>query len=147
MLTIVDEFTREALAIKVERRLTSDDVLDCLTELFVHRGVPDHIRSDNGSEFTAKEVRKWLGRLAVKTLYIEPGSPWENGYCESFNGKLRDECLNAHWFVSLYDARQKVESWRVEYNRKRPHSSLGNQTPEEFRRNLTQRKDPVGLSQ
>lgn len=129
MLTIVDEFTREAIAIKVARRLTSEDVLDCLTELFVHRGVPDHIRSDNGSEFTAKEVRKWLERLAVKTLYIEPGSPWENGYCESFNGKLQDELLKGEIFDTLYEAQVLIERWRQHYNTVRPHSSLNYRPP------------------
>ena len=98
MLTVIDEYTRESLAIQVGRRLRSDDVLHCLTELFTERGPPDHIRSDNGSEFTAIAVREWLGRMGVKTLYIEPGSPWENGYNESFNGKLRDKCLNSEIF-------------------------------------------------
>ena len=134
MLTIVDEFTRECLAIDVAKRLTSEDVLERLSDLFVHRGVPDHIRSDNGSEFTAKSVREWLGRVGVKTLVIEPGSPLENGYIESFNGKLRDECLNQHWFLSLDEARAVTEAWRDDYNRVRPHGALGNQTPYEFAR-------------
>ena len=93
MLTVIDEYTRECLAIRVARRLNSQDVLDVLGDLMVARGVPDYIRSDNGSEFRAKAVRQWLGRIGAKTLYIEPGSPWENGYNESFNGRLRDECL------------------------------------------------------
>ncbi len=101
MLTVIDEFTRESLAIPVARRLRSDDVLHCLAELFVKHGPPDHIRSDNGVEFTANAVRNWLGRIGVKTLYIEPGSPWENGYNESFNGKLRDELLNTEIFYTL----------------------------------------------
>ena len=101
MLTVIDEFTRECLAIEVARRLRSDDVLHVLAELFTRHGVPDHIRSDNGSEFTAKIVREWLPKLGVKTLYIEPGSPWENGYNESFNGRLRDELLNGEIFYSL----------------------------------------------
>jgi putative transposase len=101
MLTVIDEYTRECLAIEVDRRLRSDDVLHCIAELFTDRGPPDHIRSDNGSEFTAKAVRDWLGRIGVRTLYIEPGSPWENGYNESFNGKLRDELLNGEIFCTL----------------------------------------------
>ena len=104
MLTIIDEFTRECLSIDVDRRLTSDRVLERLTELFAQRGAPDYIRSDNGSEFTAKKVRKWLSDLSVKTLFIEPGSPWENGYVESFNGKLRDELLNREIFYTLKEA-------------------------------------------
>ena len=101
MLTVIDEFTRRCMAVVVERRLNSDNVLHCLTELFVQHGPPDHIRSDNGSEFTAHAVRDWLGRIGVKTLYIEPGSPWENGYNESFNSKLRDEILNTEIFYTL----------------------------------------------
>lgn len=129
MLTIVDEYTRECLAIEVARKLKSEDVLAKLTELFVSRGVPEHIRSDNGSEFTAKEVRRWLSNLGVRTLYIEPGSPWENGYCESFNGKLRDEHLNGEIFDTLLEAKVLTERWRRQYNRIRPHSSLGYQPP------------------
>lgn len=129
MLTVIDEYTRESLAIQVERRLRSDDVLHCLSELFAERGPPDHIRSDNGSEFTAIAVREWLGRIGVKTLYIEPGSPWENGYNESFNGKLRDECLNGEIFFTLKEAKVLIESWRHHYNTVRPHSSLGYRPP------------------
>jgi len=129
MLTLIDEYTRECLAIDVARRLTSEDVLERLSDLFVRRGVPDYIRSDNGSEFTAKAVRHWLGRVGVKTLYIEPGSPWENGYIESFNGKLRDEKLNGEVFDTLLEAKVLIERWRWEYNTKRPHSSLGYRPP------------------
>ncbi len=129
MLTIVDEYTRECLAIDVARRLNSEDVLDRLAELFVHRGVPEHIRSDNGPEFTAKAVRRWLSRVGVQTLFIEPGSPWENGYIESFNGKLRDECLNLERFDTLLEAQVLIERWRLEYNHLRPHSSLGYRPP------------------
>ena len=125
LLTIVDEYTRECLAIDVARRLKSDDVMLRLMELFVFRGVPEHIRSDNGSEFTATEVREWLARLGVKTLFIAPGSPWENGYCESFNGKLRDELLNGEIFDTLEEAQVLIERWRRRYNEVRPHSSLG----------------------
>jgi transposase InsO family protein len=129
LLTVVDEFTRECLAIDVARRLTSDDVLERLTELFVLRAVPQYIRSDNGGEFTAEAVKGWLGRVGVKTLYIEPGSPWENGYVESFNGRLRDELLNGEIFDSLLEAKVLVERWRVHYNTKRPHGSLGYRPP------------------
>lgn len=129
MLTIVDEYTRECLAIDVARNLTSDDVLERLTWLMVTRGVPGHIRSDNGPEFTAKAVRGWLGRVGVRTLFIEPGSPWENGYIESFNGKLRDELLNGEIFYTLKEAKVLIERWRVEYNTVRPHSALGYRPP------------------
>jgi transposase InsO family protein len=125
MLNIIDEYSRECLGILVKRRITSQDVIDRLFELFILRGIPEHIRSDNGPEFTAKEVRKWLARLGVKTLYIEPGSPWENGYIESFNGKLRDELLNREIFTTLTEAKVLIEQWRKEYNHIRPHSSLG----------------------
>ena len=129
MLTVIDEFSRECLAIVVERRLNSDDVLHCLTDLFVTHGPPEHIRSDNGSEFTAHAVRNWLGRTGVRTLFIEPGSPWENGYCESFNGKLRDEVLDREIFYTLREAQILIEQWRSEYNTFRPHSALGYRPP------------------
>jgi putative transposase len=125
MLTLLDEYTRECLAIDVGRRMTHWNVLDRLAELFVLKGTPDYIRSDNGSEFTAQAVRDWLDRLGVKTAYIEPGSPWENGYIESFNGKLRDELLNGEIFDTLLEARVLIERWRREYNSVRPHSALG----------------------
>jgi putative transposase len=129
LLTILDEYTRESLSIDVARRLSSEDVLERLTELFVHRAVPDHIRSDNGPEFTANRVREWLAALGVKTLFIEPGSPWENGYIESFNGKLRDELLDREIFDTLLEARVLVERWRRHYNTVRPHSSLEYRAP------------------
>lgn len=129
MLTVIDEFTRECLAIIVARKLKSDDVLQALTDLFVERGVPDHMRSDNGSEFTSQIVREWLGRVGAKTLFIEPGSPWENGYNESFNGKLRDELLNMEIFYNLREAAVLIERWRQHYNTIRPHSSLGYKPP------------------
>jgi len=129
LLTIIDEFTRECLCIAVARRLTSQDVLDRLTELFVTRGIPGYLRSDNGPEFTAKVVREWLERIGVKTLTIEPGSPWENGYNESFNGKLRDELLSAEIFDTLLEAKVLVERWRQHYNTVRPHSALGYRPP------------------
>ena len=193
MLTLLDEYSRECLAIDVERRLASEDVLERLEALFVSRGTPEFIRSDNGAEFTAKAVREWLARVNVKTLFIAPGSPWENGYIESFNGKLldraaatygiprsitvdngseffskamdtwaygsgvrldfirpgkpvenayiesfngrlRDECLNVEIFFSIDDARKKLERWRIDYNADRPHSSLGNLAPVELER-------------
>jgi transposase InsO family protein len=129
ILNILDEFTRECLAVRVERRLNSHDVIDALFNLFVLRGVPEHIRSDNGSEFTAKAVRKWLTGLGVKTLFIEPGSPWENGFIESFNGKMRDELLNRELFTTLMEAKVLIARWRQEYNGIRPHSARGYQPP------------------
>ncbi len=129
MLTLVDEFTRECLAIDVARQLKSDDVLERLSWLFATRGVPEHIRSDNGPEFTAAVVRNWLQRVGVRTLFIEPGSPWENGYVESFNSKLRDELLNGEIFYTLKEATVLIESWRVHYNTVRPHSALGYRPP------------------
>jgi len=126
---IIDEYTRECLLARVERRLNSRDVIDALFELFILRGIPEHIRSDNGAEFTARAVRKWLGELGVKTLFIEPGSPWENGYIESFNGKMRDELLNREIFTTLAEAKILIEWWRREYNQVRPHSAKGYKPP------------------
>ena len=128
-LNILDEYSRESLKIHVDRRITAHDVIEQLAELFVTRGLPDFIRSDNGPEFTAKCVRAWLNRLGVKTLFIEPGSPWENGYIESFNGKFRDELLNGEIFDTLLEARVITEQWRKYYNTKRPHSSLNYRPP------------------
>lgn len=129
MLTVIDEYTRRCLAIVVARRLRSDDVLHCLAALFAEHGPPDHVRSDNGGEFTARVVRDWLDRIGVKTLFIEPGSPWENGYNESFNGKLRDELLNGEIFYTLKEAQVLIEAWRQHYNTIRPHSALGYRPP------------------
>ena len=129
ILNIMDEYSRECLTIQVGRRLTSEDVLERMRNLFIERGLPDHLRSDNGSEFTAHRVRKWLESLGVKTLFIEPGSPWENGYLESFNGKLRDELLNGEIFDTLLEAQVLVERWRKHYNQVRPHSALGYRPP------------------
>ncbi len=128
-LVIIDEYTRECLSLDVARSLRSEDVLDRLESLFVQRGTPQYIRSDNGPEFTAKAVRSWLAQLEVQPLFITPGSPWENGYVESFNGKLRDECLNLERFDTLFEAQVLVERWRREYNQLRPHSSLGYRPP------------------
>lgn len=129
MLVIVDEFTRECLSIDVARGLSSDDVLERLAWLMATRGVPEHLRSDNGPEMTAKVVRDWLVKVGVTTLYIEPGSPWENGYVESFNGKLRDELLNGEIFHTVHEAKVLIEQWRRHYNTVRPHSSLGYRPP------------------
>jgi transposase InsO family protein len=129
MLNIIDEYSRECLRILVKRHITSQDVIDQLFELLIFRGIPEHIRSDNGPEFTAKAIRRWLNRVGVKTLFIEPGSPWENGYIESFNGKLRDELLNREIFTTLTEAKVLIEQWRREYNQVRPHSSLGYRPP------------------
>ena len=129
MLNIIDEFTRECLAIRVNRKLNSTDVIDILSDLFVMRGVPGHVRSDNGPEFVAKAVQDWIRAVGAKTAYIEPGSPWENGYCESFNSKLRDELLDGEIFYTLEEARVIIENWRRHYNEVRPHSSLGYKPP------------------
>jgi putative transposase len=129
MLCIIDEFTREALAIRVARSLKATDVIDTLVDLFILRGVPARIRSDNGPEFVAQALRDWIASVGAKTAYIEPGSPWENGYCESFNGKLRDELLNGEIFDTLKEAKIVIETWRRHYNTLRPHSSLGYRPP------------------
>ncbi len=129
ILTIVDEYTRECLALKSGRKITSEDVIHTLSDLFTQRGTPAYLRSDNGPEFTAKTIRDWLERLKVQTLFIEPGCPWENGYVESFNGKLRDELLNREIFYTITEAEVLLERWRVHYNTKRPHSALGYRPP------------------
>ena len=129
ILNIIDEFTRECLAILVARKIKSQEVIDALFHLFIFRGIPAYLRSDNGPEFTAKAIRSWLNRLGVKTLYIEPGSPWENGYIESFNGKIRDELLNREIFTTLEEAKALIEQWRREYNQVRPHSAKNNRPP------------------
>jgi len=129
LMTLIDEFTRECLAIRVARRINSFGVLETMADVMLMRGVPEHIRSDNGAEMTAKVVRGWLTQVGAKTLYIEPGSPWENGYCESFNGKLRDELLNGEIFYSLKEAQVLIEQWRKHYNTIRPHSSIGYRPP------------------
>jgi putative transposase len=131
-LTLVDEFTRECLAIKVERRLPAKAVIDVLEQVFAERGAPEFLRSDNGPEFVAKAIQRWLKQRQVQTQYIEPGSPWQNPYGESFNGKFRDECLNMEVFYSLAEATTIAETWRQSYNQERPHSSLGYRTPAEF---------------
>lgn len=129
MLNVVDEFTHECLEIRVSRRLKSVDVIDMLSDLFILRGVPGHIRSDNGPEFVAKAVQEWIASVGARTAYIAPGSPWENGYIESFNARMRDELLNGEIFYTLKEARIIIESWRQHYNRVRPHASLGYRPP------------------
>jgi transposase InsO family protein len=129
MLNVIDEFTRECLAIRIDRKLKSTDVIDVLSDLFIMRGIPTHVRSDNGPEFIAQALRDWLAAVGSKTAYIMPGSPWENGYCESFNSKLRDELLNGEIFYTLKEAKIVIETWRRHYNTIRPHSSLRYQPP------------------
>ena len=129
LLTLIEEFTRQCLAIEVRRRFCGREVIEVLSQAMLIHGVPEHIRSDNGPEMTSKVVRDWLQQVGSKTLFIEPGSPWENGYNESFNGKLRDELLNGEIFFSLKEAKIIIEQWRVHYNTKRPHSSLGYRPP------------------
>ena len=129
MLNVIDEFTRECLTIRVARKLKGADVIDVLSDLFILRGVPEHVRSDNGPEFVAKAVQTWITAVGAKTAYIAPGSPWENGYVESFNSKLRDELLNGEIFYSLAEAKAVIESWRRHYNAVRPHSALGYRPP------------------
>lgn len=142
ILNVVDEYTRECLAIRVGRHLGHEQVQECLVELFLTRGVPAHLRSDNGPEFVAKELRQWLSRLGVKPLFIEPGSPWENGYIESFNGKMRDELLNREIFYTLEEAQTLLGRWKEEYNQIRPHSALGYRPPAPQARLLVMQ--PVG---
>ena len=129
MLNIIDEFTHECLAIRIDRKLKSVDVIDVLSDLFILRGVPERLRSDNGPEFVAKAVQDWIAAVGAKAAYIAPGSPWENGFIESFNARLRDELLNGEIFYSLAEAMIVVESWRRHYNAKRPHASLGYKPP------------------
>lgn len=128
-LNVIDEFTRECLMIRVKRKLNSRDVIDVLTDLFILRGPPAFIRSDNGAEFVAEAVREWIAAVGTKTAYIEPGSPWENGYCESFNARLRDELLDREIFYTLKEPQVLIEKWRVHYNTVRPHGALGWRPP------------------
>jgi putative transposase len=146
MLNIVDEFTRECLTIEIGRHFTGNDVVAVLAELFTIRGRPRYIRSDNGPEFASKAVKQWLEESKVGTLFIEPGSPWENGYVESFNGKLRDECLNGELFLSLAEARYIVDRWRMDYNHHRPHSRLDWMTPAAFSARCRGRRRPCPAS-
>jgi putative transposase len=132
MLPVVDEFTRECLAIEVERSLRAEDVISTLEYLFEVRGEPEFIRSDNGPEFISEAVRSWLARRGTRTLYIAPGSPWEDAYSETFNSRLRDELLDRELFETLKEAKVIVEDHRLDYNHHRPHSSLGYRTPAKF---------------
>jgi len=134
-LTVTDEFTRQSLTIEVASSLPAAAVVKVLERLFLRYGPPSYLRSDNGPEFIARLVQEWLAKRQVGTLYITPGSPWQNGYAESFHGKLRDECLNREVFTSLAEARVVIEQWRRHYNTQRPHSSLGYQTPDQFAAN------------
>ncbi len=143
-LSVVDEYTRECLVLEVRRSFTSGDVIDALRELFAIRRAPVHVRSDNGAEFIAKAIRAWLSSARVQTLYIEPGSPWENGYAESFHGRLRDELLEGELFTCLGEAKLLSTQWRLEYNHRRPHSSLGYVTPAAFAASLAE--PPVGAA-
>lgn len=146
VLTVMDEFTREGLAIEVARSLPADQVLGVLTRLFHQHGAPQFLRSDNGPEFIAWVVRAWLTQQHTTTLYIDPGCPWQNGYGERFNGTVRDECLNMYVFSSVAEARVQLEAYRREYNEERPHSSLGYQTPAEFKRDwLRSQSQATGL--
>jgi putative transposase len=129
LMTLIDEFSRRCLAIRVARRINAISVIETLADVMLCEAIPAHIRSDNGPEMVAKVLRQWLMGLGTKSLYIEPGSPWENGYCESFNGKLRDELLNGEIFYSLKEAQAVIETWRIHYNTRRPHSSLGYRPP------------------
>jgi putative transposase len=143
-LVVIDEFTRECLAIEVGRTFTSRDVMLTLQYLLAVRGTPQHVRSDNGPEFIAREIQRWLKQAAVGTLYIQKASPWENGYVESFNGKLRDELLDRELFLSVAEARYVLDEWRLEYNHRRPHSGLDWQTPAAFAATLAD--PPVGAT-
>jgi transposase InsO family protein len=129
MLTVIDEYTRECVAIEIRRRIRATDVQEVLGELFLARGCPTHMRSDNGPEFIAQSLRRWFAQLDVSPLFIEPGSPWENGYVESFNGKFRYDYLDGELFYTLLEARVCVERWRRHYNMHRPHSALGYRPP------------------
>ena len=133
-LNIVDEYTRQCLTIKVGRSIRSEDAIDTLAELFAMYGVPKRLRCDNGPEFISKAIQRWLSTIGVEVIYIEPGAPWQNGLCESFNARLRDEYLHQSEIVSVDDARIKSRAWKDDYNNARPHSSLGYQTPSEFAR-------------
>lgn len=138
MLTLIDEYSRQCLKIHVDRKLKSKDVLDALAEAMAQRGVPECIRSDNGPEFIARDVQEWLAEVGIATIYIEPGSPWQNGHVESFHNRLRDECLNQELFLSVAEARVVIEEWRHFYNRVHPHSRLGFQSPDDFAMSMAQ---------
>ncbi len=140
MLTLIDEYTRECLAVEVGVSIKSEKVRQILRRVCLEKGVPEMIRSDNGSEFIGQAVNSWLAQNGIKPLFIEPGKPWQNGKCESFNGKLRDECLSREWFSSVREAQVVIEGWRKFYNDERPHSSLGYLTPSEFKSRMENKK-------
>ena len=143
MLTLIDEYTRQCLSIGPQRRLRSGDILDALSEVMSERGVPRFIRSGNGPEFISKEVRSWLEEMGIGTIYIAPGSPWQNGHVESFRNRLRDECLNQEEFLSVLEARVIIEEWRLFYNRVHLHSKLGFQSPDQFARSNSTSKPNI----
>ncbi len=129
---MLDEFTRQCVAIRVERQIRTEQVLATLRQAMATYGIPERIRSDNGTEFVAQKIQAWLRDNRIKTLYIDPGSPWQNGYIESFHSRFRDECLNREWLLNLREARVVIEDWRQHYNTERPHSRLGYLSPEDF---------------
>jgi transposase InsO family protein len=144
ILCLIDEHSRECLALQVARKLTAQDLLEVMERLVAERGAPEHIRSDNGSEFIARILQQWLARHQVKTLYIEPGSPWQNGHVESFNGSLRDECLDREVMLSVAEARVLIEDYRRHYNEERPHGGIGYRTPVQARREALDSSRPPG---
>jgi putative transposase len=146
-LTAVDEYTRECLAIEVDSCLSSRRVTRVLEWVIQQRGKPEALRCDNGPEFTSRHFLAWCEEQQIRLIHIQPGRPMQNGRVESFNGRLRDECLNANWFPTMNEAKRKIEAWREEYNRERPHSSLGYRTPEEFARAARFWDAPSGASQ
>ncbi len=142
-LTLIDEYTREALAIDVQGSLRSGRLIEVLARVISERGAPMYLRSDNGPEFVSKAILKWLKECGIETVLIDPGKPWQNGADESFNGKFRDECLNLEWFRNRTEARVIIEQWRQHYNTSRPHSSLAYRTPHEFAQHLKQASQPI----
>jgi putative transposase len=146
IFTLVDNFTRECLALEVDSCLSSRRVTRVLDWVMEQRGVPAAIRCDNGPEFTSRHFLAWCEERKIRIIYIQPGRPMQNGYVESFNGRFRDECLNANWFMTLMEARKKIERWREEYNGERPHSSLGYLTPEEFAKACSELTNRMGVT-
>ena len=149
MLTLIDEHTRQCLAIRPARKLTSEDVLEVVKEAVREHGAPDHLRSDNGSEFIARVVQDWFREHGMKTIYIQPGSPWQNGWIESFHARLRDECLNRELLLNLREARVVIEDFRIDYNQERPHSKLGYLSPNQWIEKQSSSPDstrPAGLA-
>jgi transposase InsO family protein len=145
MLTVLDEHTRECHVLRADRALKSGDVISLVKSAIAQHGAPEFIRSDNGSEFIAKELQRWLAEEKIKTIYIEPASPWQNGFVESFHGRFRDECLNREQLWTLTEARVVIEDFRIQYNTQRPHSKLGYQSPVKYAGQLSRSPAPVGL--